>query len=93
MWQLKMSKNKEIRVAKSALDLSKNEAFLEATKDLEATYIKAWKESHIENEEARDKLYLAVNVLNKIQTHLQIYIDNGQIHEAETKKKIKKDFK
>ena len=88
---MRLFKEKEVRVAKSALDLSKNEAFQEAMKALEQQYITLWKESHISDDDGRDKLYLAINVLGKIQHHLQIFIDDGKVHEAE--KAIKKDFK
>ena len=87
-----MFKSKEVQLAKSALDLTENGAFNDAMKTLEAVYIKAWKDSPVRDEEAREKLYMAVGVLGKVQDHLQTHVDNGKLHEASSKQ-IRKDFK
>ncbi len=89
-------KDKQIRLAKSALDLNANEAFTQAMQQLGEAYVQVWRETSPRDEEAREKCYLAVNVLGKIEQHLEEYIFDGKMHEADAKaakKRIKKDFK
>ena len=50
---------------------------------LEAAYIAAWRATRPEDQNAREKLYLAVNVIGKLREHLQSVIANGRIADAE----------
>ncbi len=50
---------------------------------LEASYIAAWRATTPDNQVAREKLYLAVNVIGKLRDHLQSVIANGRVADAE----------
>lgn len=69
--------------AAQAETLVNNELLSEGFKELEAAYIQAWRQTNPHDERAREKLYLAVNVIGKIKDHLQSVITNGKIADAE----------
>jgi hypothetical protein len=50
---------------------------------LEARYIEAWRLTAPHDERAREKLYIAVNVIGKLKEHLGSIIANGKIADAE----------
>jgi hypothetical protein len=50
---------------------------------LEAAYIAMWRATRPEDQNAREKLYLAVNVIGKLREHLQSVIANGRLADSE----------
>ena len=68
--------------------LVNDELLTEGLDNLEASYIQAWRLTAPDNQIAREKLYLAVNVVGKIKQHLQTVIMDGKLADAELKELI-----
>jgi hypothetical protein len=71
--------------AARAQDLIDNELLKEAFTTLEATYLKAWRETKIEDVMGREKLFLAVDLVGKVRDHFSIVINDGKLAMAEIK--------
>jgi len=50
---------------------------------LETAYYTAWKTSDLADHEAREKLFLAVNIIGKVRTHLKKVSDDGKLAEKD----------
>lgn len=59
--------------------LLENPVLGDAFDALEAEYLKAWRESKPADQEERERLWLAVGILNEIKRHLRIVIDAGAV--------------
>jgi hypothetical protein len=57
----------------------------EAFRDLEANYTAAWRATTIDDVGAREKLFLAINIVGKVRDHLAAILANGRLAEAELK--------
>jgi len=68
--------------------LVNDELLTEGFENLEAAYIRAWKLTEPGDQLAREKLYLAANVIGKIKQHLQTVIVDGKLADAELKELI-----
>lgn len=68
--------------------LVNDELMTEGLANLEAAYIQAWKLTTPADQVAREKLYLAVNVVGKIKQHLQTVIVDGKLADAELKELV-----
>jgi hypothetical protein len=68
-----------------AQDLLDNELLAEAFKDLEDGYTAAWRATGIDDAGAREKLFLAINVVGKVRDHLTAIVTNGKLAQAELK--------
>lgn len=68
--------------ALQAQSLMESELLQEGFRNLEASYIEAWRNSSAEDQAGREKLFLAVNVIGKVKEHLQTIIANGKLAEA-----------
>src|SRR5262249_21140551 len=79
----------EIALAKDAARgarakaLVENELLVEAFAELEKEYTAAWRSTGARDSEAREKLYLAVNIVGKVREHLNYVINNGKLAQAE----------
>lgn len=65
--------------AARAQDLIQNELLNEAFDELEKAYIDHWRGTHVEDHAAREKLFLAVNIIGKIKTHLITVLNDGKL--------------
>ena len=63
--------------------LRRDEVLTEGFDALESAYIQAWRLTHPHDHQAREKLYIAVNVIGKLKDHLHAVITNGKIADAE----------
>jgi len=68
-----------------AQDLLGNELLAEAFKGLEESYTAAWRTTGIEDIGAREKLFLAINIVGKVRDHLTAIVTNGKLAQAELK--------
>ena len=68
-----------------AQDLLDNELLGEAFNCLEETYTAAWRATGIEDVAAREKLFLAINIVGKVRDHLASVVTNGKLAQAELK--------
>lgn len=71
--------------ARRAQELLDNELLAEAFATLETNYISAWRATTIEDAPAREKLFLAINVVGKVRGHLAAAVANGKLAQAELK--------
>lgn len=81
-----MDEHKAIRDRSRALgaqSLLDNELLKEAFDQLEAEYMRTWRETNILNQVGREKLFLAVNVIGKVREHLKSIVDDGKIAEKD----------
>ncbi len=68
-----------------AQDLLDNELLSEAFKGLEDNYTAAWRATGIDDVAAREKLFLAINIVGKVRDHLTAIVTNGKLAQAELK--------
>jgi len=71
--------------AAQARDLLDNEILTDAFKTLEESYTAAWRNTHVDEAQAREKLFLAVNIVGKVRDHLVAVLNNGKLAAAELK--------
>jgi len=62
-----------------------DELLAEAFKALEDAYTVAWRRTTIDDAAAREKLFLAVNIVGKVRDHLAAIVNNGKLAQAELK--------
>lgn len=67
----------DARKGQEAKDLLENPIFVEAFDVLEREYLKAWRQSKPADEEERERLWLAVGILDEIKRHLRVVVENG----------------
>ena len=68
-----------------AQDLLDNELLSEAFNGLEENYTAAWRATTIDDVGAREKLFLAINIVGKVRDHLAAIVANGKLAQAELK--------
>ena len=78
-------RDQAVAKAGRAQDLLDNELLTEAFKDLEDSYTAAWRATGIEDVGAREKLFLAINIVGKVRDHLTAIVTNGKLAQAELK--------
>lgn len=66
-----------------AQSLIDNEMLTEAFSELENAYVAAWRATMLEDVAAREKLFLAINVVGKVRQHLQTILANGKLATAD----------
>ena len=71
--------------AARAQNLLDHELLLEGFAVLEQSYISAWRATTIDDVSAREKLFLAINIVGKVRDHLGSVVANGKLAEAELK--------
>lgn len=59
--------------------LLEDELLQEAFQTLEASYIDAWRLTHALDAQAREKLFIAVNVIGKVRDHLRNVVQSGNL--------------
>ena len=67
----------DARKGQEAKDLLENPILVEAFSVLEREYLKAWRQSKPADQEERERLWLAVGILEEIQRHLRVVVENG----------------
>lgn len=72
--------------AARAQSLIDSEILQEAFKALEDGYTQAWRSTSIDQVQAREKLFLAINIVGKVKDHLHLVIDGGKMAAAEVRK-------
>jgi len=71
--------------AMRAQDLLGNELLSEAFKGLEESYTSAWRATAIDDVVAREKLFIAINIVGKVRDHLTAIVASGKLAQAELK--------
>jgi hypothetical protein len=68
-----------------AQGLLDDELLLEAFTGLEESYTAAWRSTTIDDVAAREKLFLAINIVGKVRDHLTAIVASGKLAQAELK--------
>jgi hypothetical protein len=68
-----------------AQNLIGDDLLAEAFKALEDSYTAAWRATTIDQVAAREKLFLAINVVGKVRDHLTVVLNDGKLAAAELK--------
>ena len=71
--------------ATRAQELLDDELLSEAFSTLEDSYVPAWRTTAIDDMAAREKLFLAINIVGKVRDHLAAAVANGKLAQAELK--------
>ncbi len=71
--------------ALGAQALLENDLFNEALTTLEAEYIKAWKLSELRDDDGRQRLWQAVQIVGKIKDHISSILNGGKLAQAQLK--------
>lgn len=70
---------KQTSRASQAEGLLNSELLNEAFASLESSYVEMWKSSKVEDANAREKLFLAINIIGKVKQHLQTIVNDGKL--------------
>jgi hypothetical protein len=76
---------KSVSRATRAQKLVDDELLVEAFTTLEEAYIAAWRATTIEDVSGREKLFLAINIVGKVRSHLNTVVTDGKLAAAELK--------
>jgi hypothetical protein len=63
--------------------LLRNDLLIEAFAALDAEYVRAWRLTHINDVNARERLFQAVQIVAKIKDHLGKVLNNGKLAQRE----------
>jgi hypothetical protein len=74
-FKLRQDAEKAVR-AKQLID---NDLLQAAFTGLEEAYTAAWRASAIDEIAAREKLFLAINIVGKVRQHLAVIVTNGKL--------------
>ncbi len=77
------SLNRASAKAAHARQLIEDELLEEAFKGLEDAYTSGWRSSLIDDVNAREKLFLAINIVGKVRDHLSKILSDGKLADAE----------
>ena len=66
-----------------AQSLLSDELLTGSLRDLEAGYIKAWRETAARDTDARERLWQAVQVVGKVRDHLGSVVSGGKLAQRE----------
>jgi hypothetical protein len=70
-----------------AKEVLENEAFQQVFKDIEQEFVEQWKESPARDNEGREKIWIYLSILRKVETHLKTALDTGKLAELELQHK------
>lgn len=66
-----------------AKEILENELYIEAFQTIKDEVLEAWQQSPSRDLEGREKLYLMLGMLNKVQSTLQTVMETGKIAQAQ----------
>lgn len=76
-------KAEAIARGKRAELLLKDDLLADSLAKLEESYIKGWKETAARDTDARERFFLAVQVVGKVRGHLTSLVSNGKLTQSE----------
>jgi hypothetical protein len=77
---------KQVNRAQKAGSLLESELLKEAFDELEKSYIAFWRQTKPEDQLAREKAFIAINIVGKVRDHLHAVVQNGKLASAELNK-------
>jgi hypothetical protein len=75
--------NEDLAKAARAQALLGDELLNECFSKLEALYQSEWKITHVADVHARERLWMAVNIIGKVKDHMTKLVSNGKIAQRE----------
>ncbi len=88
-----MDMQQDIDRAEQARSIIDHPLFIEAFEELELAYIEAWRSSNQNEQDNRERLYVALNLLGAVRLHLEGVIAGGALARADLDAFVtKKDF-
>ncbi|TFV71677.1 hypothetical protein E4K64_25445 [Bradyrhizobium frederickii] len=72
-----------------AESLLKDELLSECFAKLEEAYVAAWRSTNFDDVAAREKLFVAINVIGKVKEHLGTIAAHGELAKAEVEEMIR----
>jgi hypothetical protein len=69
--------------AARAQRLVEDASLAEAFDALDRDYVKAWRESHARDTDARERLWQAVQIVAKVRSHLSTVVNHGKLAQRE----------
>ena len=85
-----MSTEEDIKRGKLAQDLLNNPLLTEILESLKSTYVERWLHSDPKDVEGRERLFIAVNVVDDFSRNLRVVVENGKLTQAIFKRKMEK---
>jgi hypothetical protein len=73
----------DVQRAMQAEELLNNPLLSEALDSMEREYLAAWRASKLPDLEERERLWLAMQVLEQMRNHLRIVLENGVVARRE----------
>ncbi len=73
----------QVNRALQAERLLSDDLFNEAFRDLEDTYLIAWKATPLRDVATREKLWLAISVLGNVRNHLGKILNDGRLAQSD----------
>src|SRR5438105_3638078 len=75
----------DITRAEQARAVLDNTVLADAFSTLERSYLEAWRATHVDDTAAREKLFLAVNIVGKVRDQLARVVADGALAQHELK--------
>src|SRR5262249_52360042 len=75
----------DVTRAERASALLTDDILAEAFVTLERNYVDAWRTTHVDDTAAREKLFLAVNIIGKVKEQLAKVVSDGVLAQRELK--------
>jgi len=75
----------DISRAEEARAVLDNAVLADALTTLERSYVEAWRSTHVDDTAAREKLFLAVNIVGKVRDQLARVVADGALAQRELK--------
>lgn len=88
-----MDMQQDIDRAEQARSIIDHPLFAEAFEELEMAYIEAWRNSRQSEQDDRERIYMALNILVAVRLHLEGVIAGGALARADLEMISQKDFK
>lgn len=85
-----MSTEEDIKRGELAQALLNNPLLAEILEGLKDTYVEKWLSSDPKDVEGRERLFIAVNVVDDFSRNLRVVVENGKLTKAIFKRKVEK---
>ena len=85
-----MSTEQDIKRGELAQALLNNPLLSEILENLKNNYVKQWLDSDPKDVEGRERLFVAVNVVDDFTRNLRVVVENGKLSQAIFRRKVEK---
>ena len=82
--------DQELKDSRRAKELLDDPLIKSVFKKMEEEYMKAWKESEMEDSKGREILWQLVWAIDQVQKHFHVIIERGEFHKSQISKNMKR---